>query len=68
MEGIEGYQMLFTGSKNIAPSLAYLDFKFGFYMYNYIAVACFNRNYLEILVTDNQQVPEVLAGSWSHAE
>ena len=32
MKGMEGYQMLFTGSKNIVPSLSYRDFKFGFYI------------------------------------
>ena len=32
MKGMEGYQMLFTGSKNIVPSLNYRDFKFGFYI------------------------------------
>ena len=49
MKGMEGYQMLFTGSKNIVPSLAWviaisnMDFT-----YDYIAVARFKRDYLKI--------------------
>ena len=32
IEGMKGYQMLFTGSKNIVPVRSYRDLKFGFYM------------------------------------
>ena len=56
----QSYLMLFTGSKNIDPSRINRNFKLQ-NKYNYLATACFTRDYLKILsfYTKNLSLPTV---------